>query len=82
MRSLFFCITLFIFTHPCYHAKAQVIRYDHDANQLEGFTDISLKEGTLTFESGSSRGGFIVIESDAPIILISTHNVVVELSPE
>lgn len=81
MRFLLACITISIFAHQSDDTNAQVIRFEHEANRLEGFTDISLKEGTLSFESGSNREGFIVIESNAPLILKSTNNVVATLFP-
>ncbi|MCK5463535.1 MAG: hypothetical protein KAI95_10980, partial [Bacteroidales bacterium] len=81
MRFFLFCATLSIFTYQCFKANAQVIRFEHKANRLEGFTDISLKEGILSFESGSRKEGFIVIESDAPLVLKSTNNVVAALFP-
>ena len=81
MRFFLFCATLSIFTYQCFKANAQVIRFEHKANRLEGFIDISLKEGILSFESGSRKEGFIVIESDAPLVLKSTNNVVAALFP-
>ena len=81
MRFFFICIAIFLFANQLFIVNAQVLRFEHKANQIEGFTDISMKGGRLSFESGSRREGFIVIESDAPLLLKSTQNVVASLSP-
>jgi hypothetical protein len=81
VRSLLFCITLSIIIFQGFNANAQVIRFEHKANRLEGFTNIVMEEGMLFFESAGRREGFIVIESDAPLIMESTPHVEAELSP-
>jgi len=81
MRSFFICISLFLVVNHIFIANAQVLRFDHRANELEGFTNISIKGDTLSFESVDRREGFIVIESDAPLLLKSTQNVLASLSP-
>ena len=81
MRFFFICIAIFLFANQLFIVNAQVIRFEHKANQIEGFTDISMKGGRLSFESESRREGFIVIESDAPLLLKSTQNVEAALSP-
>jgi len=81
MKQPHFLMVFLLLLHPGFEGMAQSIRLEHKTNRLDGITNLALEEGILTFNTSGNLEGFVVLESEAPLLLKSTQNVVAMLSP-
>ena len=81
MNRFFISLFLYLSTLFLSHLTAQSINYKHNANRVDNLTNLSLKEGKLSFKSEEVGDAFIVIESKKPLILKNTIGAAAKLLP-
>ncbi len=81
MRPFYYSVCILIFFLFVFGAHAQVLSLEHEANQIDGFTRLSFEKGILKCKAGKKAEGFLVIKSDVPLRLETTHNVEAVLKP-
>ncbi len=81
MRLRFTIIVCLLISLFLPEINAQLVQPAHIANRLEGVSEISVKDGILTLDFLNLDTAFLVIESDAPLRLISAQNARASLAP-
>lgn len=81
MKSIFFYINCMFISLTAFEANAQVIHPEHEDYRPGGISNLSLSEGILSMDFKSLDDAFLVIEADAPLRLVSAHNVKAVLIP-